>query len=170
MVAHRIYRGKQVARCEDGNLNTAAVEERVWCNEEGIGSLTDERCECIINFVTSAGAEGLNLHRHRGCGRLHICHGSFGGRNNSPIDEHANARHLWPKIPQEAQPLCRKLSHEKIDTCRIAARPRQAADKTELNWIVPDTEHYRYRCGRSFRDESRGNAGRRDDNVYMTTN
>ena len=52
---------------------------------------------------------------------------------------------------QESQPLCGDLRAEKIDAGRIATRSRQARNKTMLDRIIADTEHYRDRTRRSFR-------------------
>jgi hypothetical protein len=36
---------------------------------------------------------------------------------------------------QEFQPLCRQLSIEKVDTRCVAARPGEAGDKTNPDWV-----------------------------------
>jgi hypothetical protein len=51
---------------------------------------------------------------------------------------------------QESQPLGRHLLTEKIDSCRIAPRTREASDKTKLNRISGDTEDDRDRRRCSF--------------------
>jgi hypothetical protein len=48
------------------------------------------------------------------------------------IDEHCDAGGLQYHLAQEFQPLCQQLGTEKIDACRVAARPSEAGDKTRL--------------------------------------
>src|SRR5262249_59570278 len=56
---------------------------------------------------------------------------------------------------------------EKIETGRIASRPRKACNKTQLHWILADAEDDRNRRGRSF-GRKRGSIGERDDHGHAT--
>ena len=67
---------------------------------------------------------------------------------------------------QEAQPLGRHLLGEKIDACRVAARPREAGDKTKLDRVFGDTEDDRDRRSRSFGRERGRRVGGRGDHGY----
>src|SRR6266702_1186915 len=62
-----------------------------------------------------------------------------------------------------AQPLWPHLVDEKIDPCRVAARPGKARDQTKPDRVFSDAEDDRDRRGRSFCPErDRGAAGRGD--------
>ena len=64
---------------------------------------------------------------------------------------------------QEPEPLCHQLSGEKIDAGRVAARPGEAGDKTELDRVVADAEDDRDGRGCSFgRERAEAVAGRGD--------
>ena len=63
---------------------------------------------------------------------------------------------------QKFQPLGHHLQIEEIDAGRVAARPREAGDKTKLDWIVAGAEDDRDCRGRSFGRKCGHNALRRD--------
>ena len=78
------------------------------------------------------------------------------------IDEHGNTHGLGHQLMQESQPLGHHLLDEKIDAGRVAARPREAGDKTKLDRVFADAEHDRDRRGRSFGRDRSAAAGRGD--------
>src|SRR5215813_14240852 len=88
IVTHRIYRGNQVARREDRNLNAPAVEERVRGDEQGVSPLVHKGREGGINLVAIARVENLDLQPDFGGSRLHILHGPFGALNIARIYQH----------------------------------------------------------------------------------
>jgi hypothetical protein len=70
---------------------------------------------------------------------------------------------------QKTKPLRHHLRVQKIDTGRVATRPREANDKTDLDWIFTDAEYDRN--SRSYGlgcDCGEWGSGRGDDG-YATT-
>src|SRR5437763_8296894 len=69
---------------------------------------------------------------------------------------------------EEAQPLGRNLSGEKIDPGRIAARLGKAGDQTVPDWVIADAEDDRDRCGGSLGRLSNGGLAGGNNNGYAT--
>src|SRR5262249_53026461 len=69
---------------------------------------------------------------------------------------------------QEAQSLGHHLICEKINACRVTARPGEAGDKTKLNRVFAYTEDDRDACCRSFGRERECGA-RRGDHCHLST-
>jgi hypothetical protein len=69
---------------------------------------------------------------------------------------------------QKCQPLRIVLTREKIDPRQVAARPRQAGDKTEIDRVFADAEDDRDRRGRSFGYLCSKVSGRRGDDRHAT--
>jgi len=83
------------------------------------------------------------------------------------VDEHGHASGRGHQLAQEFQPLCPQLDTEKIDACRIAARPGKAGDKTRPDRVFGNGEDDWYRCGfRQCRDRTSG----RDDHGDVSAN
>ena len=59
------------------------------------------------------------------------------------------------QLAQQLQPLRRQLDREEVDARRVAARPVEAGDKTELDRVVADDEDDRDRRGRRLGRERR---------------
>ena len=70
---------------------------------------------------------------------------------------------------QESYPLGDHLCGEIIDAGRVAARPREAGDKSKLDGVFADAEDDRDRRGRSFGGKRSSVAGWRGDNGHTTT-
>jgi hypothetical protein len=68
---------------------------------------------------------------------------------------------------QESQPLRGQLSDEKINTCRVAARTREAGDKTKLDRIIADAKDDWNCPGCRFGRERRGSAARYGDHADL---
>src|SRR5262249_1090128 len=49
---------------------------------------------------------------------------------------------------QEFQPLRRQFTADKVDACRVAARPWDASDEPELDWVFGEDEDNGDRRGR----------------------
>jgi hypothetical protein len=81
--------------------------------------------------------------------------------------QHGNPNGLGHQVVQESQPLGDSLLVEKIDTGRIAARPRKAGNKTHPHRVLADAEDDRDRRGRSF-GRKRGSIGERGDHGHAT--
>ena len=84
------------------------------------------------------------------------------------IDEYGNTNGLGHQIMQESQPLGRYLLAEKIDAGRVAAGPREAGDKTQMNGVFGDTEDNRNSRCCSFRRERSDDAAGRGDHGHLT--
>jgi hypothetical protein len=69
----------------------------------------------------------------------------LGVRSICRIDKHGNTHGLGRQLMQECQPLRLHLLDEKIDAGRVAARPREAGDKTKLDRVFADAEYDRDR-------------------------
>jgi hypothetical protein len=70
-------------------------------------------------------------------GFLHLPQRTLSERSVSRIEEHGNTHGLGHQLMQETQPLGDQLVDEKIDAGRVAARPREAGDKTKLDRSSP---------------------------------
>ena len=55
------WRGKRMACGQQGQLHAPGLEERVWGDEQGGGSLTHERYEDRIDLADAAGVVELDL-------------------------------------------------------------------------------------------------------------
>ena len=82
------------------------------------------------------------------------------------IDEHGDTGSPRQHFAQQLEPLCRQLRTLKIDARQVAARPREAGDKTVLDRVVRHAEHDgdRRRCtlGRECCGEACGCDDHRD--------
>jgi hypothetical protein len=56
------------------------------------------------------------------------------------LTQHGNTNRLGHQVVQQTQSLGHNLIDEKIDTCRVAARPSEAGDKTEPDRVFGDDE------------------------------
>jgi hypothetical protein len=56
---------------------------------------------------------------------------------------------------QQVEPLCRQLTAEKVDPCQVAARPGEAGDKTEPDWVLVGNKGDRDRRGCRLGSERR---------------
>src|SRR5262245_11516602 len=74
------------------------------------------------------------------------------------------------QVTQELQSLCGQLGTEKIDTCQVAARPRETGDQTKPDWVFTDGYDDRDRRGCRFGRERRSGTSARDDYVDPSTN
>jgi hypothetical protein len=79
------------------------------------------------------------------------------------VDEHGDPHGPGQQLTQEFQPLCRQLDYEKIDPCQVAAWPREAGNKTQLDRVLADNEKDRDRCGCRLSRQRRVGAARRGD-------
>jgi hypothetical protein len=52
-------------------------------------------------------------------------------------------------LAQEFEPFCCQFASEPIDACQVAARPREAGDKTRVDWVFSANENNRdyHGCG-----------------------
>jgi hypothetical protein len=67
------------------------------------------------------------------------------------------------QLMQEFQPLCRQLTTEKIDPCRVAAGPGEASDKTKPDRVFGDAEDDGNRRGCCLGRQRRCNTSGRGD-------
>jgi hypothetical protein len=121
-----------------GQLDTPAAEESVAADEEGFGSLAYKSCEGRIDLADGADVEDLDLQSESARSRLHVSHRGLSNGSIGRIDEHGHARCSRHQLTQEFQPLRHQLSRENVDTCQVAARPSEAGDKTERDWVFGD--------------------------------
>ena len=88
----------------------------------------------------------------------------------SGVAQHGDAASAGNKLVQEREALGDELMDEKIYTSHVAARPREARDKTKLDRIVPDTEHDRDLLRRGFGRERAGRKPGRGDHRHVAAN
>jgi len=69
---------------------------------------------------------------------------------------------------EQLQPFCLQLIGQQIDTGEIAARPREAADKTEPDRVFADQEYNGNSRGRRLGRKRRGRASGRDNDASLT--
>ena len=70
-------------------------------------------------------------------------------------------------MTQELQPLCHRLSVEKIDACQVAPRPGEACDKTEPDRVFGCEKDDGYRRGCGLGRHRRSGAAGRDDHGHL---
>src|SRR5215475_3534975 len=63
---------------------------------------------------------------------------------------------------QQVEPLCRQLTRKKIDPSQVAARPGEAGDKTEPDWVLGGNKGDRDRRGCRLGSGRRGGRTRGD--------
>src|SRR5262249_58278523 len=120
-----------MARRQDDDLDSPAIEHRIGADEEGIEALTRKRCESRIDFAASAGVEDVKLQPHSLGSRFYISQRGRRGRYIGWIDEHGHTRCAGHQRMQQFQSLCYQLVNEKIDTRRVSAGPGEAGDETK---------------------------------------
>jgi hypothetical protein len=69
---------------------------------------------------------------------------------------------------QQPQPLGHNFNGEKIDAGRVAARPREAGDQTQLDRVFGDAEDDWDRRGRGFGRRGGSGEGGRDNHGHAT--
>ena len=158
-----------MARRQDGKLHAPGGEKRIGGNEERVGVIAYKRCEGSINLVAIVRVQDLDLQSEGARGLWYVAERGLGSRGIGRIDQHGNANGLGHQLMQKPQPLGHNFTLEIIDPRRVATRPRQTRNKTELDWVFGDTEHYWDGRGRSFRGERSGSAAQRDNSAHMTT-
>ena len=88
----------------------------------------------------------------------------------SGIDKHGHALGFGRQLVQQPKPLWHRLVREKIHSCQVTARPREARDQAKPDRVVTDAEHDRDRRGLSFCCERSGRVAERSDRRHATTN
>jgi hypothetical protein len=81
-------------------------------------------------------------------------------------EKNGNANSIGHKFFQKVQPFCDHLVRKKIDARRVTSRPCEACDKTELNWVLRDTEYDRDRRGCGSGHDRTGRVGRHCNQGY----
>src|SRR5262245_34771280 len=71
---------------------------------------------------------------------------------------------------QQFEPLRRELDVQAGDTCEVSARPIEARNKSELDWVETDLEDDRYRRGRRLCGRYPSDAPERGDHGHLATN
>src|SRR4029453_2121077 len=138
-VARRICRGHRVARCQIDQLDAPTEEEGVGTDEKSVGTLAHQSSEGGVDLAAAAGIEDLSLRPDGARSRfqvLHYCFGVAGAR----VDEYGQTTDCADQLAQKFEPLCHQLTTEKIDPRQVAARARQAGDKTEPDRVFIDVE------------------------------
>jgi hypothetical protein len=141
VITLRIGRRNPVVRRQGGQLHAAAGEESVASDEEGIGTLAREGGKGRIDLADRRGVEDMDLQPEGTGNFLHASQCSLGVCRIGRIDQHGNTNSLGHQLMQESQPLGDQLQDEKIGAGRVAARPREAGDKTKLDRVFSDGEH-----------------------------
>src|SRR6516165_7723697 len=142
MQAILIYCGNRVAYRQLGQLYTADGEERTVPDEEGVGSVAYKTCEGHLYLAAGAGVENLDLQPHGARSHFNVSQrrlGSCIGR----VDEHGHTNGPGHELMQKLQPLCRQLNYEKIDSCQVAAWPRETGNKTQFDRVLAGDENDR---------------------------
>ena len=104
-----------------------------------------------------------------GSSRLHVSQRRL-HRGAGRVDEHCHTSGCSHQLAQQSQPLCRQLSTEKIDACRVPARPGEAGDKAKPDGIVADDKNDGDRSGYRLGRERRSGASGRGDHRDLPTN
>jgi hypothetical protein len=105
-----------VARRQRRQLDSPAVEESVWGDEDGVEPLAHKGCELRIDFTIGACVEKLNLYRQDASSRFHISEHGRRVRNVGWIVQHGDPSDCGYQLTQKSQPLCSQLSLKKINT------------------------------------------------------
>src|SRR5215813_1298885 len=110
------------------NWTRRLVKERVWCDEQGVSPPARERGKSLIDLATRAGLEHVHLPIHGAGSRLRVSRDSLGAPRIARIDEHAKPICGGYQLTQNPHALCHQFGAQKIDTSRVAARPRNIGD------------------------------------------
>ena len=129
-----------MARGQRGQLDAPAGEERVRADKEGVGPLAHKRCVGSIDLLTGTGVVKLSLQPEDASSRFKVAARGLRPPNVGRIDKYGDPRGSGHQLKQESQPLCHHFSGEKIDPRRVAARPGEAGDKTQLHWVFGDAK------------------------------
>jgi hypothetical protein len=112
-------------------LDTPIGKERTGRHEKRVDPLARKGREGRIDLVPGVGVEDLDLQPHSAGSRFYVFQHGLGICSIGRIDEHGYAGGCGDHLTKNFQPLCHQLDTEKIDACRIAARPGKAGDKTQ---------------------------------------
>jgi len=82
-------------------LYTAAAEESVGSDEEGIGALARKGGKGRVDLVAAAGIEYLDLQPYGAGSFLHVPRCGLGGRSLGRVDEQGNTNGLGHQLMQE---------------------------------------------------------------------
>jgi hypothetical protein len=109
-------------------VDAPAGEESRWADEEGVDPLAHKGCEGCIDLMAGGGVDDQDLQSHGAGSRLRVAQRALCACRVVRVDEDADALRRGHQVAQESQPLCRQLGIEKVDPCRVAARPGEAGD------------------------------------------
>jgi hypothetical protein len=126
-----------VARRERGKLHAPTGEEAVGSDEECVSPVAHEGCEGRLDFAAGTGLQHHGLQSESARRFRYVSQRGLGGRSIRRIDQYGDTNGLGHQLMQEPQPLGHNFTGEKIDAGRVAARPRQAGDETELTGSSP---------------------------------
>jgi hypothetical protein len=138
-------------------------------DEKGVGTLAHQSSEGGVDLAAAAGIEDLGLRPDGARSRfqvLHYCFGVAGAR----VDEYGQTTDCVDQLAQKFEPLCHQLTTEKIDPRQVAARARQAGDKTEPDRVFIDVEDDRDRRSCPLGRQDRGRTPDRGDDGDLPAN
>src|SRR6516164_8296582 len=151
--------GHRVACRQLRHLDTPRVEERAGPDDEGVGLLAPNDFEGGIDLAASIRVEHLDLQSHGASRRLHVSQRDLGQRSKGWIDQHGHTSCGGHQLAQEFEPLCYQFTPEPIDTCQVAARPRQTSNEPKLDRVFAADKNDRDRRGCRLNRECGGNPG-----------
>ena len=103
--------------------------------------------------------KNLNLEPAGAARACYLLQCGLGRRNGGWIDEHGHTSGAWHQLVQEFQPFWYHLLGKEINTCRVAARPGDAGDKSKPDRVLrygEDDRNSRSCCLRCKRRSSVG--------------
>ncbi len=93
---------------------------------------------------------------------LHVSNDTLGIRTTGRVHQQGDHPSLRNQLGKQRKALSRQLVGDEADSREVAARPREARDKTSSHRVAATPEDDRDRRGRAFRGECRRRAARHD--------
>jgi len=137
-----------------------AGEKRLGPDHESACSQFDQPCKDTIEVTFAAGSEDMELQPKAMGRRQHLTCVGLRKSGRGRVDKERHDVRRGKKLVQQFQHLRRYFLDQLGRARDVAARPAQAGDKAELDWIGANFEHDRDGRGRRLCRDRRRSAGR----------
>ena len=126
-------------RVANVTICTLRLAKNVSGHHERVSLVVSERGKGGLYLAAVARVRDLDLDVEGGSGRCEVFGKVLGGRFIR-IHQRTKASCGGKKLAQQSQSLCHQLAHEIIHARCVAARPTEAGDEAEFDWVLADIE------------------------------
>jgi hypothetical protein len=155
-----------VTRRQRKKLIEVGRKERIGADEQRTRPLLDKRRERSVEVACDTSSQDDELLPNGASSRLRVYRHRLGFRAVW-VEQDGNDRGRRDQLAQQLQPLCSQNGDERAHTRHVAARPVEAGDKAELDWIAASDEDDRDCRGGPFRRKRRdGTAARGNERDF----